>query len=219
MSVVHLGPELVCSSCPLGRNSLTTTQNFPVIQDWPKQWKSISREDSGGSWRCQLSSASRCQRIYIKESACSVQFGINCLNSIRVKFKFNAISQNWKRIQWTVHKWGHPAETASVRHCQLFAVQHKSDQRKRRLCEVWTEPERPVPEEEFGWVERSWEFEWEGFKTVAAAGVLQRRSQCQNVVGKPKLSKYILKFGQIRLAIWTNTLHGKVNTVRQLHAA
>ena len=104
--------------------------------------------------------------------------------------------------------------SVTVISCSRFNTS-QNDQRKRRLCEVWTEPERPVPEEEFGWVERSWEYEWKGFKTVAAAGVLQTRSQCQNVVGKPKLSKYILKFGQIRLAIWTNTLHGKVNTVRQ----
>ena len=46
---------------------------------------------------------------------------------------------------------------------------------------------------------------------MAAAGVQRSRSQCQNVVGKPKLDKYVLIFEQICLAIWTNTL-----TVRQL---
>ena len=96
MSVVHLGRNL---SAAVGRLAETALQPKTflsskidqIIQDWPKKWRSISREDSGGSWRCQLSSAwwkrfllvkyfFQVSQIYIKESACSVQFGRYCPN-------------------------------------------------------------------------------------------------------------------------------------------
>ena len=48
------------------------------------------------------------------------------------------------------------------------------------------------------------ESEWEAM-FVAAACVQRKRSQCQNIVGKPRLDKYNWQFGQIHLAIWTNT--------------
>ena len=65
---------------------------------------------------------------------------------------------------------------------------------------------------------------------VAAACVQRKRSQCQNIVGKPRLDKYtignldnyIWQFGQIRLAILTNTFgnlgkyFGKVRLWQQL---
>ena len=162
--------ELACDErCPSGAG--TCLQQLPVWQKLPYNnpklsghptlTKTVKKYLPGGQWGFLKVSAKlsffQGSQIYIKESACSVQFGINCLNRIRVKFKFNAISQNWKRIQWTVHKWGHPAETASVRHCQLFAVQHKS---KR------SEEEEVVWSLDRTWETTTWGRIWVGWKKL-----------------------------------------------------